>query len=95
MFSKIERAPSLDEVPAAVEIQLRAGDAACFVDCLAHGQPAESIQNKGEYWLSVMAHIGGNDRYGFQPSSELVSRLTAEKRQIVQPLPPRRSPVEA
>ena len=34
----------------------------------------------------------GNDRYGYQPSPELVARLTPERRKIVQPLPPKVPP---
>jgi hypothetical protein len=90
-----ERAPSLDKVPAAVEVQLQAGDAACFVDCLAHGS-ARRV-NLGERRILIIRYgpHWGNDRYGFQPSPELISRLTAERRQMVQPLPPRRPPAEA
>lgn len=32
-----EGAESLDKVPAAIEVPLKAGDAAFFVDCMAHG----------------------------------------------------------
>jgi hypothetical protein len=87
-----ERAPSLDKVPAAVEVQLQAGDAACFVDCLAHGS-ARRV-NLGERRILIIRYgpHWGNDRYGFQPSPELISRLTAERRQMV---PPRRPPAEA
>ena len=89
-----ERAPSLDEVPAAVEVQLQAGDTACFVDCLVHGS-ARRV-NSGQRRILIIRYgpHWGNDRYGFQPSPELISRLTAERRQIVQSLPPRRPPAE-
>ena len=83
---------SLDRVEAAVQIQLDAGDAILFVDCMAHGsaertRPGErrvAIVRYGPHW--------GNDRYGYQPSPELIARLTPERRKIVQPLPPRMPP---
>ena len=83
---------SLDRVEAAVQIQLDAGDAIFFVDCMAHGsaertRPGErrvAIIRYGPHW--------GNDRYGYQPSPELIARLTPARRRIVQPLPPRMPP---
>ena len=83
-------ADSLDKVPAAVEIPLQSGDAACFVDCIAHGS-ARRV-NPGERRMLIIRYgpHWGNDRYGFQPSPELIVRLTPERRRIVQPLQPRR-----
>ena len=83
---------SLDRVEAAVQIQLDAGDAIFFVDCMAHGssertRPGErrvAIIRYGPHW--------GNDRYGYQPSPELIARLTPERQKIVQPLPPKMPP---
>ena len=89
-----EKAPSLDGVPAAVEVQLKAGDAACFVDCLAHGSARRVNQGQRRILIIRYGPHWGNDRYGFQPSPDLISRLTRERRQIVQPLPPRRPPAE-
>ena len=74
MFSKIERAPSLDEVPAAVEVQLQAGDAACFVDCLAHGsarrvnpeQRRILIIRYGPHWGQRSVWFSAFVRAGFQ-----------------------------
>mgnify|MGYP001166309645 FL=1 len=87
-------ADSLDKVPAAVEIPLQSGDAACFVDCIAHGS-ARRV-NPGERRMLIIRYgpHWGNDRYGFQPSPELIARLTPERRRIVQPLQPRRPPNE-
>ena len=89
-----EKEPSLDGVPAAVEVQLKAGDAACFVDCLAHGSARRVNQGQRRILIIRYGPHWGNDRYGFQPSPDLISRLTRERRQIVQPLPPRRPSAE-
>ena len=87
-----EGAESLDEVTAAVEVPLKAGDAAFFVDCMAHGS-ARRI-NPGERRVLIIRYgpHWGNDRYGFQPSPELIARLSPERRKIVQPLPPKVPP---
>jgi ectoine hydroxylase-related dioxygenase (phytanoyl-CoA dioxygenase family) len=83
---------SLDNVKEAVQVQLEAGDAAFFVDCLAHGS-SERV-NEGERRIAIIRYgpHWGSDRYGFQPSPELLERLTPDRRKIVQPLPPRRPP---
>ncbi|MDP6598786.1 MAG: hypothetical protein QGI86_23380 [Candidatus Poribacteria bacterium] len=53
-------------MPAAVEVQLQVGDAACFVDCLAHGS-ARRV-NPGQRRILIIRYgpHQGNDRYGFQ-----------------------------
>ena len=86
------KAPSLDEVEGAVQLQARAGDALCFVDCLAHGSARRD--NPGERRMLIIRYgpHWGNDRYGYQPSQALLKRLSPERRKIVQPLPPRLSP---
>jgi len=87
-----EGADSLDDVVGASEVPLQAGDAAFFVDCMAHGS-ARRI-NPGERRVLIIRYgpHWGNDRYGFQPSPELIARLTPERRKIIQPLPPKRPP---
>ncbi|MEE2657669.1 MAG: phytanoyl-CoA dioxygenase family protein [Candidatus Latescibacterota bacterium] len=79
---------SLDGVAEAREIHLRAGDALSFVDCMAHG--SSKRVNPGERRIAIIRYgpHWGNDRYGYQPSPELIARLTPERRQIVRPLPP-------
>lgn len=85
-------ADSLDEVEAAIEIPLQAGDAAFFVDCMAHGSARRT--NPGERRVLIIRYgpHWGNDRYGFQPSPELIAKLTPKRRKIVQPLPPQIPP---
>ncbi|MEC9379995.1 MAG: phytanoyl-CoA dioxygenase family protein [Candidatus Latescibacterota bacterium] len=90
-----EQVTSLDEVTGAVEVPLKAGDVAFFVDCLAHGSALRT--NPGERRMLILRYgpHWGNDRYGYQPSVELISRLTPERRKIVQPLPPKLPPEAA
>ena len=83
---------SLDRVEAAVQIQLDAGDAIFFVDCMAHGSSERT--RPGERRVAIIRYSPhwGNDRYGYQPSPELIARLTSERRKIIQPLPPKMPP---
>ena len=87
-----EGAESLDEVPAAVELPLKAGDAACFVDCIAHGSARRTNPGQRRVLIIRYGPHWGNDRYGFQPSPELIARLTPARRKIVQPPPPKVPP---
>ena len=87
-----EGAESLDEVPAAVELPLKAGDAACFVGCMAHGSARRTNPGQRRVLIIRYGPHWGNDRYGFQPSPELIARLTPARRKIVQPLPPKVPP---
>jgi hypothetical protein len=89
-----EHTQSLDVMPEAIEVCLKAGEAALFVDCLAHGSARRS--NPGQRRILIVRYgpHWGNDRYGYVPSQGLVDRLSAERRQIVQPLPPLAPPIE-
>jgi ectoine hydroxylase-related dioxygenase (phytanoyl-CoA dioxygenase family) len=77
---------SVDGIEGAVEIHMQAGDAILFVDALAHGS-AKRV-NPGQRRIIVYRYgpSWGNFRHGYQPSPELLERLTPERRQIVQPL---------
>ena len=77
---------SVDGIEGAVEIQMKAGDALLFVDALSHGS-AKRV-NPGTRRILVYRYgpSWGNFRHGYQPSPELLARLTPQRRQIVQPL---------
>lgn len=79
---------SVDNVEGAIEIYMPAGDALLFVDWTAHG--AAKRVNPGERRMVVYRYgpSWGNFRYGYQPSPELLERLTPERRQIVSPQRP-------
>jgi hypothetical protein len=78
---------SVDEVQIddAVELQMKAGDALMFVDAVSHGS-AKRI-NEGTRRIVVFRYgpSWGNFRHGYQPSPELLERLTPQRRKIVQP----------
>jgi ectoine hydroxylase-related dioxygenase (phytanoyl-CoA dioxygenase family) len=80
----------MDHLEGVVEVHLNKGDALLFVDGISHG--ASERTNPGER-RAVIYRYGvswGNTRYGYQYSDELLSRLTPERRQILQPIAPRR-----
>jgi hypothetical protein len=78
-------APSVDDVEGAIEVHMKAGDALCFVDAMAHGS-ARRV-NPGNRRIAVYRYgpSWGSFRHGYQPSPELLARLTPQRRQIVQP----------
>lgn len=77
---------SVDNIRGAVEVHMEAGDAILFVDAISHGSAER--KNAGERRICVYRYgpSWGNFRFGYQPSPELLSRLTPAQRQIVQPL---------
>ncbi|MDJ0755031.1 MAG: phytanoyl-CoA dioxygenase family protein [Ardenticatenaceae bacterium] len=83
---------SVDDVEGAIEVHLQAGDVLLFVDCISHGS-AKRI-NKGYRRIAVYRYgpSWGNFRHGYEPSPELLARLTPERRQIVYPRKPRLRP---
>jgi hypothetical protein len=77
---------SVDKIRGAIEVHMEAGDAILFVDAIAHGSAER--KNPGERRICVYRYgpSWGNFRFGYQPSPELLDRLTPFQRQIVQPL---------
>lgn len=91
-YSEVVKEAPVD-IEGAIEVYLNAGDAILFVDALCHGGAARV--NPGERRILVYRYgpRWGNTRFGYQPSPELLERLTAEQRKIVQPIPPRFPPL--
>lgn len=83
------RSSPAELVEGAIEVHLKAGDTLLFVDSICHGAVARS--NSGERRILVYRYgpAWGSTRLGYQPSPELLARLTPERRQIVQPIAPR------
>jgi hypothetical protein len=82
----------MDTLTGTVPVYLKKGDALLFVDGLMHG--ASSRTNPGERRV-VLIRYGvswGATRYGYTYSEELLSRLTPERRKILQPVPPNLPP---
>lgn len=80
------------EVEEAVPVYYEAGDVLIFVDSLSHaGGPRTNpghrrvvIYRYGPHW--------GHNRLGYQPSPELLARVTPEQRRILQPIAPKLPP---
>ena len=77
---------TVEGIEGAVEIQMKAGDALLFVDGAAHGSAKRTNPGIRRTIVYRYGPSWGNFRYGYQPSPELLERLTPERRQIVQPL---------
>ena len=81
----VDGRPSAAEIEGSTEVHLRAGDALLFVDCCTHGSAPR--RNPGERRIVVNRYgpSWGNFRFGYQPSPELLARLTPRRRSIVWP----------
>ena len=81
-----------EKIEGAVEIYVKAGDALLINDYLCHGSAERT--NAGERRMVVFRYLSEiyGHRFGYVPSDELLSRLTPERREIVQPIVPRRRP---
>ena len=79
---------SVEGIAASVELLMEAGDALLFVDGISHGSAMR--RNAGTRRIVVYRYgpSWGNFRHGYQPSPELLERLTPERRQIVSPQKP-------
>lgn len=91
----------MDALPGAIEVHMRAGDALLFTDALMHGGSSRSTVD-GERRVMILRYGPGwgRSRFGYDWSPALLDRLSAERRHILQPVPPiaagsRRIPREA
>lgn len=77
------------DIEGAIEVFLEAGDTLLFVDSICHG--AVERTNPGERRILVYRYGPGwgQSRLGYQPSAQLLERLTPARRKIVQPIAPR------
>jgi hypothetical protein len=74
------------------EVHLKAGDALMFTDAICHGSAART--NPGHRRVMIYRYSPHNllPRFNYLPSDELIARLTPERRQLIQPIPPRMRP---
>ncbi len=82
------RGDRMDALPFASEVHTTAGDAVLFVDSCMHG--AASRENDGERRIIILRYgpPWARSRFGYTLSDELVGRLSAERRRIMQPIRP-------
>ena len=79
--------------PYLKEMHLNAGDAVLFTDALIHGASVRT--NEGERRALIYRYSSSwtRDRFGYEYSDELVARLTPERRKIIRPIEPAKSPI--
>jgi hypothetical protein len=87
-----QKGDRMDTLPGAIPVYMEAGDALLFVDGLMHG--GSSRTNPGERRITIYRYgvSWGSTRYGYEYSQALLNRLTAERRKILEPIPPNRPP---
>ena len=85
------RGDRMDDLPGAVPVHLKAGDALLFVDSLMHG--AASRHHAGERRIVILRYgpSWARTRFGYEYSTEYLARLSPARRHILQPIPPIRS----
>ncbi|MBM3264749.1 MAG: phytanoyl-CoA dioxygenase family protein [candidate division Zixibacteria bacterium] len=79
-----------DSVEEATLIYMRAGEVLLFNDGLAHGSTARI--NAGQRRMIILRYVPAifAHRFGYEPSPELLARLTPERHQLLQPITPMR-----
>jgi hypothetical protein len=81
------RGDRMDALPHAVEVHARAGDALVFVDACLHG--GSSRTNSGERRVIILRYgpPWARPRFGYTLSPDFLTRLTPERRRIMDPIP--------
>ena len=85
-----QKGDRMDDLPGAIPVYMEKGDALLFVDGLMHG--GSSRTNPGERRITIYRYgpLWGSTRFGFEYSEELLTRLTPERRKLLQPIAPNR-----
>jgi hypothetical protein len=80
------------DIEEAKPVCLNKGDALLFTDSIMHG--SDSRRAPGERRVTIYRYgpAWGATRYGYAYSDELLARLTPARRQILQPITPRKPP---
>ena len=76
---------TMEGVAGAEEIFMRKGDVLLFVDCCAHGSAPRTEPGERRFSLYRYGPSWGSNRYGYQPSDELLARLTPRRRKMLLP----------
>ncbi len=85
------RGDRMDTLPGAIPVHLEAGDAILFADGIMHGGSSRT-NTTGERRVTIYRYgpVWGSTRYGYEYSQALLSRLTPQRRKILEPVPPLR-----
>ncbi len=91
----------MDDLPAAIPVELKAGQAVLFVDSIMHGAQSR-LTATGERRVIILRYgpPWSRTRFGYEWSTGLLERLSPPRRFVLQPVPPIRTgdltiPVEA
>ncbi len=85
---RMSKDATVEGTEGAIEVQMKAGDALLFVDGISHGSAKRAKEGQRRIAVYRYGPSWGNFRHGYQPSPELLERLTPQRRKIVQPLTP-------
>jgi len=88
MYSMKPGGASGDDCEGAIEVHLKAGDALIFADTMCHGSAKRVNPGQRRIMVTRYGPSWGFFRHRYRPSSELLARLTPERRQIVWPHEP-------
>lgn len=75
------------------ELYMETGDTLLFTDAITHGSATRTNEGYRRMVLYRYSPTFIRSRFNYEPSPELLERLTPEQRQIVQPFPVRRPSV--
>ena len=67
------------------EVDMEAGDALLFTDAITHGSARRVNEGERRILVNRYGPSWGNFRFGYQPSPELLARLTPRRRSSVWP----------
>jgi hypothetical protein len=76
---------SADDVPAAIEVHMQAGDAILFVDALCHGSARRVRTGERRHTVYRYGSAWNRTRFGYHGSPELLGRLNPVARKLVHP----------
>jgi hypothetical protein len=82
------RGDRMDDLPWAEPVYAKAGDALLFVDACLHGGSSRTTDGERRVIILRYGPPWSRPRFGYTLSDELLTRLTPERRRILQPMPP-------
>lgn len=89
----LDHAAKLDALrEVSVDLHLQAGDVALFTEGILHGSRPRTNPGQRRVLIFKYTPFWTRCRFGYEPSEELLARLTPERRTIVRPIEPRRPP---
>ena len=81
--------------PLLKEMHLDAGDAVIFTDACTHGASVRTNDGERRILIYRYSSFWTKNAQGFEPSEELLARLTPDRRKIIRPIVPIRPPAQS